>query len=107
PDTSRNACRTVRFAKDAQFLLGREAAATRAQDEFRRRGVRRRNQRRPAAILSFGAGRRKSLSISDRGHNHGMFRPRPSRVNSRWVIVSTSLAQRAFENAQEPVLVSK
>ena len=44
----------------------------------------------------FRARSRKSFSISDRGHNHGMFRPRPSRVNSRRVIVSTSLARRVL-----------
>ena len=35
PDPSRNACRTIRFAKDAQFVLGRKRAATRTLDEFR------------------------------------------------------------------------
>ena len=41
PDPSRNACRAIRFAKDAQFVLGRKRAATRTLDEFRRRGSRR------------------------------------------------------------------
>ncbi len=72
----------VRFAQDALFVLGRETTATRALDEFRRR---------------------KSLAISDRGHNHGMFGPRPSRVNSRQAIVSTSLARRVVSRTKPAI----
>ncbi len=48
----------------------------------------------PTAILCRDASGAKGLSIIDKGHNHQTLKPLPSRVNSRRVVVSASLARR-------------
>ena len=95
---------TVGFGEDAQFVLGGEGPPPGAGRNFRRRRVRCRHNRRPAASADAGTGHAIDR-IGGKLHRHGDGDPSaPSRVNFRGVCVSSSLLGWTAPRHQVPEL---